>query len=837
MKNLSLIFILLLLSEASFSQSFSANWPNTDWSVLGTFNNNYAVSPDTADYFFYSDDLAGNGTESSIIWAESPVMDLTNATDPAQISAMYALSVNQINGDYMVLEYWDEDASLWAFWSDIEPNGEAAFFTACNYPSLFQSAYLDVPSFTTNQKENFRYRFRYNDNGGWGWGFCLASPTLTLAPAPPAPECAINPSPENGATINPSQITLSWEPSLAGGAPTSYKVYMGLSENNLQFISEVTESSLFFYGESGQTRYWQVQPKNGPLVAEGCPVWSFNVEALTPPANDLITGAIPITPSPAGTGCDNYTFMAMTAYDGTTQSDLNGCSTMLGSGRDRFYSWTASSNSLVWIPYGEHSGLVVRHPDGSIIKCTDLFSVSDTLGGWTIGDELILQVYSYGLLSIDVPFCLEENNLNDCIAPSFVSTTNINQTSVDIYWDSESADVTWEVAVVLAGAGVPSSGISTSASPISITDLMLDTEYAVYVRSSCGTGFSDWTDPVYFTTNPSPPANDECGDAILIPVNSTCEFIEGTITSATNSGMALPSCGPGESPNNDVWYQFVAPENDVEIKLIDNFSQGSLALYSGSCDELTLVDCESNSVLCMLHPTDLVAGETYYIGVYSLNQWPSMDGDFNLCVKEILCPAIAIEDINITSNSVEISWESNASSWEVQFYPVGESPSDIVTVTSPYYSFDGLTSGTLYSCKIRANCGDAYSDWILIPISTLFFSPAYLDAFAQLMTAENSPFGNGLIGADWNHAKASSGLSVKPNPVEDNLIVLIESSIDGQADIQIINAQGMQIQTKNRYLEKGKNSFEFDVSSLPSGVYFLSLVTSNGQEVVRFVVK
>ncbi|MGZ3949045.1 MAG: hypothetical protein ACXVKK_13045, partial [Flavisolibacter sp.] len=62
------------------------------------------------------------------------------------------------------------------------------------------------------------------------------------------------------------------------------------------------------------------------------------------------------------------------------------------------------------------------------------------------------------------------------------------------------------------------------------------------------------------------PANDNCAGAILLTSSTTCVNTPGTVTNATNSGIAAnASCGG--AADDDVWYKFVAPGPSATITL------------------------------------------------------------------------------------------------------------------------------------------------------------------------------------------------------------------------------------------------------------------------------
>ncbi|WP_299333075.1 FG-GAP-like repeat-containing protein [uncultured Psychroserpens sp.] len=136
---------------------------------------------------------------------------------------------------------------------------------------------------------------------------------------------------------------------------------------------------------------------------------AFCIESFGQPANDTIGGAIPITPSAEGTGCASPTFNLPFSSDGTTDSGVQGsCRT---SGKDQFFTWTATTTGLFFSSQSPGDpGIVVWDATGTTeIACTDTFA-SESINGWNIGDDLIIQIYDFTGADSDVAFCLEAVN-------------------------------------------------------------------------------------------------------------------------------------------------------------------------------------------------------------------------------------------------------------------------------------------------------------------------------------------------------------------------------------------------------------------------------------------
>lgn len=135
---------------------------------------------------------------------------------------------------------------------------------------------------------------------------------------------------------------------------------------------------------------------------------------------------------------------------------------------------------------------------------------------------------------------------------------------------------------------------------------------------------------------PPPPPNDECSNAISVPVTpqgGACSSTAGYITNATTSSQAN-TCGG--TADDDVWYSFVATSTDVQIDLTGisgSTSDMYFSVYAGSCGApgvpLLCSDPNSGQV------SGLTIGNTYFIRIYSWTSTGGQNVNFNLCVGEI----------------------------------------------------------------------------------------------------------------------------------------------------------------------------------------------------------
>ena len=143
--------------------------------------------------------------------------------------------------------------------------------------------------------------------------------------------------------------------------------------------------------------------------------------------------------------------------------------------------------------------------------------------------------------------------------------------------------------------------------------------------------------------NPPPPAvNNECADAITITQSATCVNTLGTTNGATASAQASGGCGG--TPNDDVWYRFVATAAGATVTLSNVTGTSTdmyFAVYGGTCGSLSapLICSDPNTATF----SGLTIGQTYFVRVYT---WGSAvnNTNFSLCVTQFIPPPVPAND-------------------------------------------------------------------------------------------------------------------------------------------------------------------------------------------------
>lgn len=179
------------------------------------------------------------------------------------------------------------------------------------------------------------------------------------------------------------------------------------------------------------------------------------------------------------------------------------------------------------------------------------------------------------------------------------------------------------------------------------------------------------------------PVNDNCANATLLTVGTSCTPTNGTVDQATQSIAAVDCATFVGNANDDVWYRFVAPGASVTIVLECNeFFDGVIDLRSGACNG-TNIDCMDNFIAGgseTLVASGLTAGTTYRFRVYDYEAGYPADPSFTICVYATpdapandLCEDADVQDLSVPG-SVSVNGDNTgatdtegfgtASAWE-----------------------------------------------------------------------------------------------------------------------------------------------------------------------------
>ncbi len=249
--------------------------------------------------------------------------------------------------------------------------------------------------------------------------------------------------------------------------------------------------------------------------------------------------------------------------------------------------------------------------------------------------------------SLPAPSC-RPTGANDDVWFKFQATGAIHRVSL-INTAGES-DMNMVVYSDLGITEVPGGGTCANVSAQYLTGLTAGQTYYVRVFTFVATAATSNFN-ICVGTPPPPPANDECANAINVPVNTgtTCtSVISGTLAGATASAGPASSCG---TYDDDVWFSFTALANAHTITLQN---------LAGSTSDLTfqvLSACGASTAMVCSDPqtalvSGLVPGNTYYLRVASYTSAGGQTSTFDVCITTQVMNFVSTTTIQASSSSL-----------------------------------------------------------------------------------------------------------------------------------------------------------------------------------------
>jgi surface protein len=371
----------------------------------------------------------------------------------------------------------------------------------------------------------------------------------------------------------------------------------------------------------------------------------------------------------------------------------------------------------------------------------------DTANGYTYG-------YNYAYIDDieirDIPSCFEPTKLG------FVQAT---PSSAVVNWSGSSGSYYTEYgpAGFVQGTGVLGATADTF---MTASNLSSNTAYEFYVSSNCkssGGGTSIWSGPFAFTT--------EC-DAVTTPL--TEDFESGASGSYTNASM--PECWKynGGGTTYPYWYVrnyatyansgsqmiygykssgvpdgvnygdtsfFASPMIqglDSATKQVEFYARTSSTSYKGMVlvgvsdafahsfrviDTVFATTSYNKYTVYLDHNSGIVAGDVRvaFAWIWDGSLSPAYDYVYidDITISDLpACPAPVGLGLNFaTQSKAKVSWGSTASSFDVEYGPVGfiqATGNGIMDSTNTNsYTITGLTQNTSYDIYVRSNCSSS----------------------------------------------------------------------------------------------------------------------------------
>ncbi|WP_052158291.1 choice-of-anchor L domain-containing protein [Lacinutrix jangbogonensis] len=347
------------------------------------------------------------------------------------------------------------------------------------------------------------------------------------------------------------------------------------------------------------------------------------------------------------------------------------------------------------------------------------------------------------------------DELPTCVNPSNLAVNSTTSATATLSWVSNGTETAWEVAIQAPGTGIPTgAGAPAATNPYVAMGLTPATTYEYYVRSDCGTEFSDWIGPLTFDTECVTfiaPYTEGFENAGTIPLCWTMngggdiwEFSDnGTGNHIGNNGVITGSTATNgffawvDSSGDDGIRQLISPLVDVSPLTTPALSFFEISDNEGNANSQLDVEVWDGAAWNPMgtYNTNTAGWELKIIDISTLTITGDVQARFTFSeiVTGDFYDDIAIDDVtfdelptcvipgglnvtNITGTTADFSWMAGAgeSSWEYVLQPTGTGvPTGAGTnSTTTTVNLNALTFETTYEVYVRSDCGvNGFSDW------------------------------------------------------------------------------------------------------------------------------
>jgi Secretion system C-terminal sorting domain/N-terminal domain of BNR-repeat neuraminidase len=341
----------------------------------------------------------------------------------------------------------------------------------------------------------------------------------------------------------------------------------------------------------------------------------------------------------------------------------------------------------------------------------------------------------------------------------------------------------------------------------------------------------NWTAPAciasYQLTIGLQPSSDACTEATTLAANSS---VGGTtIGATTDSGFAAcsngggtPACPTTGTGTNDVggagvWYKYTSTESEtVTVSTSGADFDLEIQVFSGSCVALTCIggsDGTGNDATFCWGSTANFAPVTYFIYVDGNG---AAVGNF---VLSLATGALPVELISFEGTALEkenkLTW-ATASEENTEWHILERSINGQNNWTEI-----GRTRAAGTTAEIQR-----YEMMDKAPVASAYYRLQSLDFDARFEYSK-------VIQIE---RKGGVGdMSIYPNPVSNDLNVDFTLDRAEEVTIQIVDLTGKLLSSEVMDAERGLNQRSMNVQHLHSGVYFVTMISTNGNVTKRLV--
>ncbi len=624
---------------------------------------------------------------------------------------------------------------------------EAAYGSA-NTAAAMVNSIIATSAVTNGDYQEFSGFFTPATNGVYYFGI---KATLNFSPwhislddisVIEAPNC-LQPTSLIGSNPTLTSIDLSWNGT--GGATGNYEIKWGTPGFDINTATAIPVTGLSHTLNSTGGNYEFV-------VREICTIndasnWSSRKAFRIPNVGEdcsapIVMGALPYT-----TTDDTANYTDNPNIEGSPGA--SGCGTTGGylNGNDVVYAYTASFDGVISVQLSEltdtWSGIFAYANCADIgVACIgSAFGSGATDRGFemnVISGDTYYFVISTNAAPQTVGYTLDVSQVL-CPKPTGVAHTDVTHNSANVSWDvSGNYEINWGPSspTFTAGDGVNTNTVNAT-TEFAFSGLNGNTSYRYFVRQNCGgtSGDSEWVGPYTFTTLVAPASipwlEPFTGTTFPIGWANTSSWSVSTSTTLVPGaeGSYLYKEIFGTTGTNGAMFSTLKM-GLVSAGDILNFNYG-LRKYSATYTASGTISIEvstDNGVTyspfqTITHSDDVAwtSSEEYDLSAYAgeyiriritAKRTGSTDdyylGFDNFYVGQpITCEApSALTATNITTNTADLSWTSEGSTFDIS-WGAGAFDAEDGTIVSLANggTLSGLTAQTTYQYYVRQNCG------------------------------------------------------------------------------------------------------------------------------------
>ncbi len=305
-----------------------------------------------------------------------------------------------------------------------------------------------------------------------------------------------------------------------------------------------------------------------------------------------------------------------------------------------------------------------------------------------------------------------------------------------------------------------------NAETTTLTGLTVGDTYYVRVHSA-GNGSGQGNFSICVTT---PIMNDNPCNAINLSVDEFCSYTSYSNSGATNTaGVTAPGCA--DYSGGDVWFSITVPANgSIRVNTQTGvLTDGGMALYSGNCGALTLLECDDddsqNGAMPMITRSGLTPGSTLYIRIWESGN--NNNGTFGICVTSpevctagsglgttsLGCPSVIAGGYGYSGSNPDPIYcysASNCVDLQANYLQLGQSTNYNVEAIpyNPPYQFGCLQN------PVSVNVDDVWSPLVNLPFNFCFYGNNYNSCIIG---------SNGILSFNGANASTSSGYAFSNN--------------------------------------------------------------------------